>query len=191
MFSSIATSTAVLLGTLLFLWYIRNRRRIKANSDEAHRLLQNKVVLITGASSGLGERKCRFLIDLDLQFFFLLELAKIFHCHGCKVILASRRIEELERVKKNLIQIQNASSNEPQIVYLDLAQPELIEEIVESRILPLFDSVDILINNAGLSCRCLALETGLEVDRRMLNVNFLGPATLTKGKIFDSFPKLN
>lgn len=55
--------------------------------------LPGKVVLITGASSGLGEA-----------------LAHTFYLAGCKVILAARRQEELERVQKNLIQLQTVSS---------------------------------------------------------------------------------
>jgi dehydrogenase/reductase SDR family member 7B len=54
--------------------------------------LPGKVVLITGASSGLGEA-----------------LAHTFYLAGCKVVLAARRKEELERVQKNLIQLQTVS----------------------------------------------------------------------------------
>lgn len=49
--------------------------------------LPGKVVLITGASSGLGET-----------------LAHVFYIAGCKVVLAARRTDELERVKKDLLQ---------------------------------------------------------------------------------------
>lgn len=52
--------------------------------------LQGKVVVITGASSGLGE-----------------SLAHTFYVAGCKVILAARRKDELERVKKELMQIHS------------------------------------------------------------------------------------
>lgn len=51
--------------------------------------LPGKVVLITGASSGLGEA-----------------LANAFYKAGCKVILAARRVEELERVKKELLSLE-------------------------------------------------------------------------------------
>lgn len=51
--------------------------------------LPGKVVLITGASSGLGEA-----------------LAHTFYKAGCKVILAARRVDELERVKKDLLSLE-------------------------------------------------------------------------------------
>lgn len=54
--------------------------------------LPGKVVLITGASSGLGEA-----------------LAHTFYVAGCKVVLAARRQEELERVRKDLIQLHSVS----------------------------------------------------------------------------------
>lgn len=53
------------------------------------KLLPGKVVLITGASSGLGEA-----------------LAHVFYKAGCKVILAARRIDELQRVKKDLMSLE-------------------------------------------------------------------------------------
>lgn len=59
----------------------------------AHRLknsLPGKVVLITGASSGLGEA-----------------LAHTFYIAGCKVVLAARRQDELERVRKNLLELHS------------------------------------------------------------------------------------
>jgi dehydrogenase/reductase SDR family member 7B len=54
--------------------------------------LPGKVVLITGASSGIGEA-----------------LAHTFYVAGCKVVLAARRQEELERVRKDLLQQHSVS----------------------------------------------------------------------------------
>lgn len=54
--------------------------------------LPEKVVLITGASSGLGEA-----------------LAHTFYIAGCKVVLAARRQDELERVRKDLLQLHSVS----------------------------------------------------------------------------------
>lgn len=54
--------------------------------------LPGKVVLITGASSGLGEA-----------------LAHTFYIAGCKVVLAARRQEELERVRKDLLHLHSVS----------------------------------------------------------------------------------
>lgn len=63
----------------------------------SHRLknsLPGKVVLITGASSGLGEA-----------------LAHTFYIAGCKVVLAARRQEELERVRKNLLELHSVHTH--------------------------------------------------------------------------------
>lgn len=59
---------------------------------ELNNCLPGKVVLITGASSGLGEA-----------------LAHIFYRAGCKVVLAARRQDELERVRKDLMSIECVS----------------------------------------------------------------------------------
>lgn len=65
------------------------RRSVVANERKR---LPGKVVLITGASSGLGEA-----------------LAHAFYKAGCKVILAARRIDELERVRKDLLSLEVVS----------------------------------------------------------------------------------
>lgn len=61
-------------------------------SKKLKNCLPGKVVLITGASSGLGEA-----------------LAHTFYVAGCKVVLAARRHEELERVRKDLLQLHSVS----------------------------------------------------------------------------------
>lgn len=53
---------------------------------------KGKVVLITGASSGLGE-----------------SLARVFFLSGCKLILVARRQGELERVRNELMKLENVS----------------------------------------------------------------------------------
>lgn len=65
--------------------------------------LPGKVVLITGASSGLGEA-----------------LAHTFYVAGCKVVLAARRQEELERVRKDLLQLHSVSQRNIRKLDIDL-----------------------------------------------------------------------
>jgi short-subunit dehydrogenase len=121
--------------------------------------LRGKVIWITGASSGIGEA-------------LAYELAK----YPVKIILSSRRKEELERVKGNCP--PDAQGN-IKILPLDLAQSSTLQLITNAAI-QLFGHVDILINNGGISQRALAKETSLEVDRKIMEVDYFGTVALTK-----------
>lgn len=116
----------------------------------------NKVVWITGASSGIGEA-----------------LAKALASEGAQLILSSRRLDELERVKKTL--------NSPKVLVLplDLAQTDNTNELAK-QVIEKFGRIDILINNGGISQRSLAKDTTLDIDRRVMEVNFFGTVALTK-----------
>lgn len=124
----------------------------------AHRL-HNKVIWITGASSGIGEA-------------LAYDLAK----KGAKLILSARRKEELERVKGNCFQKAQAHIR---ILPLDLSEPSTLKLSAEAAV-QIFGSVDILINNGGISQRALARETSLDVDRRIMEVDYFGTIALTK-----------
>lgn len=65
------------------------------------------------------------------------------------------------------------------VLPLDLAQPLDFPAAV-GQVLAQFGRLDILINNGGISQRSLALETGLDVDRRLMEVNYFGTMALTK-----------
>ena len=117
----------------------------------------DRVIWITGASSGIGEA-------------LAVELAK----RGARLILSSRRREALESVRERLT---NPKSH--WIVPLDLGVPESLQAVVDAT-LPEVGRVDILINNGGVSQRSLARETELSVDRRLIEVNYLGTVAMTK-----------
>jgi len=118
---------------------------------------KNKVVWITGASSGIGKA---LAIELSQQ--------------KVKLILSSRNKEALELVKK---QCQNSS--EIKILSLDLEDYLNIQKKVDKAI-ALFDKVDILVNNGGISQRSLAKETQIAVDKRIMDINYLGTVALSK-----------
>ncbi len=118
---------------------------------------QNKVVWITGASSGIGEH-----------------LAYAFAAQGAKLILSSRKGAELERVKN-----QCQGAGQVFILPLDVAQFDTIPDAVQKAIAQ-FGQIDILVNNAGISQRALAADSAFEVDQRIMNVNFLGTVAMTK-----------
>jgi short-subunit dehydrogenase len=122
-------------------------------------ILKNQVIWITGASSGIGEA-------------LVYELAK----KEARLIISARRKEELERVKGNCP--ENTQVN-VRILPLDLAEPTTLKLHTEAAI-QLFGHVDILINNGGISQRSLTKETTIEVDRRIMEVDYFGTIALTK-----------
>ncbi|BES95239.1 dehydrogenase reductase SDR family protein 7-like [Nesidiocoris tenuis] len=128
------------------------------------RSLEGKVVLITGASSGLGEA-----------------LAHAFYACGCKIILAARRSKELERVRDDLLSLTDVSNNcAPAILTMDLGD---VDSMVEkaSNAESIFGCVDILVNNAGISYRGRILDTTMAVHSKVMDVNYFGQVALTKG----------
>ncbi|MBG6110374.1 short-subunit dehydrogenase [Flavobacterium sp. CG_9.10] len=118
--------------------------------------INGKVVWITGASSGIGEA-------------LAYELSK----RDCKLILSARNIENLERVKSRCV---NAS-----VVLLpfDLTDFDDAKKHVESAI-SAFGKIDVLVNNGGVSQRSLLAETDFEVDKKLIEVDYLGTIALTK-----------
>jgi short-subunit dehydrogenase len=120
--------------------------------------LAGKVVWITGASAGIGEATAK-------------ELAK----EGVKLVLSARRKEELERVKSNL----NLPENDVLVLPLDI---EKIDSLVNAcqQVINKFGRIDLLFNNAGISQRGDVKNSGIEVYKRLMEVNFYGVVALTK-----------
>ncbi len=120
--------------------------------------VSEKVIWLTGASSGIGEALARKLSKKRL-----------------KLILSARRKEELERVKKAC----SDGQAKIEILLLDLEDQASIQQKVEEAI-SLFGAIDILINNAGISQRDLIINTTLDVDRRLMEINYFGTIALSK-----------
>jgi len=118
---------------------------------------ENKVAWVVGASSGIGKE-------------MVTQLAQ----HGAKVILSSRKQEELELVKAEL-----NNSSEHMVLTLDLEHSENFKELVE-QVIRKYGKIDFLFNNGGLSQRSNASDTPLEVDRRIMEINYFGNIALTK-----------
>ncbi|UQL96007.1 SDR family NAD(P)-dependent oxidoreductase [Acinetobacter baumannii] len=119
--------------------------------------LQNKVVWITGASSGLGKA-----------------LAGEFALQGVQVILTSRRFEELEEVRVGLLHPDQHLS-----VVADITNQQQVQEAYE-QILKAKGRIDWLINNAGLSQRALIQDTTMETERAIMEVDYFSQVALTK-----------
>lgn len=118
---------------------------------------KNKIIWITGASSGIGKA---------LSF----ELSK----QGAKLILSSRNKEDLEAVKA-----QCKHTDSVEIISLDLEKRDEFPDLVKKAII-IFGRIDILVNNGGISQRSLVRETDISVDKRIMDVNYLGTIALTK-----------
>lgn len=118
--------------------------------------MKRKVVVITGASSGIGEA-----------------LARKFAAAGSDVVAAARRIERLENLAAEL------GTENFLCVETDVTREEDCRQLVEKSIAR-FGRIDILINNAGISMRALFEEVDLEVLRRLMEVNFWGTVYCTK-----------
>lgn len=118
---------------------------------------QNQIVWITGASSGIGEA-----------------LAHELAAQGARLVLSARREAELERVRSEI-----ERSDEHLVVPLDLTEEETHAAAV-ARVLEHFGRVDVMVHNGGISQRSLVRETDFEVDRRILEVDYLGTVSLTK-----------
>ena len=118
---------------------------------------KGKVVWITGASSGIGEA-----------------LAKQFAVAGSRLILSSRREEELKRVAA-LCSAAEAVS----VLPLDLSKPELMNDAAQ-KALGLGGPIDVMVHNGGVSQRAFAADTDYLVDDLIMRTNYLGPVALTK-----------
>ncbi len=120
--------------------------------------LNDKIIWITGASSGIGEQLVYQLVSQN------------------KLIISARRESELERVKSAC---PNKYQQNIRILPLDLSDLESLDKAAD-KALDLFGHIDILFNNGGISQRSLAKDTQFEVDQRLMNVNFLSTVKLTK-----------
>lgn len=118
---------------------------------------QDKVVWITGASSGIGEA-----------------LAHEFAAQGAKLVLSARRADVLEAVR-----LQCANPDRHFVLPLDMTDSESLPAHVQN-VLDHFGHIDVLVNNAGISQRSLIKDTSLAVDRKVMELDFFGPVALTK-----------
>lgn len=119
---------------------------------------RDKVIWITGASSGIGEA-----------------LAVAFAGEGAKLVLSARRVDELQRVQHAC----KLNDDRCFILPLDLSDTANVDARTQ-QVLQKFGRIDVLVNNGGISQRSYAKDTSLEIDRRIMEVNFFGQVALTK-----------
>lgn len=118
---------------------------------------ENRNIWITGASSGIGEGLVQHLRKVN-----------------CNLIISARRIEELERVKT-----ENQKVATIEVLPLDLSDGASLEGKTKAAE-AFFGGVDILFNNGGISQRDKVINTSMEVQRQIMEVNYFGTIALSK-----------
>ena len=116
-----------------------------------------KTIWITGASSGIGEA-----------------LAYQWSREGHFLVLSALYENELRVVQENC-----ACPDKCKVLPLDLSKQEEVERAADI-VLKEFGGVDILVNNGGISQRSLAAETPLEIDRKIMEIDYFSGVILTK-----------
>ncbi len=119
--------------------------------------LRDKVIWITGASSGIGEA-----------------LAIAFSREGARLVLSSRNKQELDRVRKAC-----DGTERHVVVPLDLTQHDAIARVT-AEVLRQVGQVDVLVHSGGVSQRSLAADTAMATDRAIMDLNYFGTVALTK-----------
>lgn len=115
-----------------------------------------KTVVITGASSGIGEA-----------------LAREYARRGFNLVLAARSIDKLEMLTSEL------KSSDVLCVQTDVSLEEDCRHLMNEAVAK-FGGIDILINNAGISMRAIFEDVDLRVIRELMDVNFWGTVYCTK-----------
>ncbi len=120
--------------------------------------LQDKIILITGASSGIGEA-----------------CVEVFASSGAKLILAARRSDRLQQLAQQYKELADIH-----LLQLDVSDSEAVKLAI-SNLPPEWSQIDILINNAGLSRGLSKLQEGNILDwEEMIDTNIKGLLYLTR-----------
>lgn len=120
--------------------------------------LKDKTVWITGASSGIGEA-----------------LAMVCAQEGAKLVLTSRRADELIRVAAKT----GVADENILILPADLSQYDQVQSLTD-QVMARFGRIDVLFNNAGISSRALAIESPIEIDKKVMDLDYFSVIALTK-----------
>lgn len=121
--------------------------------------LKDKVVVITGASSGIG-----------------LACAEAFAKKGSKLVLAARRYVDLCTIAQDL---ESKYGIKAIAVATDVSKEDSCKDLI-AQTLTTYGKIDILLNNAGISMRALFSEVSLDVIRQVMDINFWGTVYCTK-----------
>jgi dehydrogenase/reductase SDR family protein 7B len=126
--------------------------------SELLRIMKDKVVIITGGSSGIGKA-----------------LSESFSKNGSRVLITGRSKDDLLVAQQSL----KTKGLEVAIFQADVSL-ESDNRLMVEEALRLFGQIDVLINNAGISMRALFEEFDLEAFKKVMGINFYGAVYATK-----------
>ena len=117
--------------------------------------LENKNIIVTGASGGIGNSIIKKLNEA-----------------GANILASGTRIEKLEELKKNFKNIK--------IIKFDISQSDKIEEFIENATNELGGSLDGVVNNAGITQDNLAIRMSLDEWQKVININLTSTFLMSK-----------
>ena len=117
--------------------------------------LENKKIIVTGASGGIGNAIIKKLYEADAT-----------------ILASGTRIEKLEKLKKNFKNIK--------ILKFDISQSDKIEEFIENATNELGESLDCIINNAGITQDNLAIRMSLDEWQNVIDINLTSTFLMSK-----------
>lgn len=120
--------------------------------------LKDKIVLVTGASGGIGSEICRVLSKA-----------------GAKIALSGTRVERLQEVQKDLV-------GESEIFPCNLSDSEAVSGLI-GQVVDKFGSIDVLVNNAGLTADTLAMRLKDEDWDKVIAVNLTSTFKLCRAAL--------
>ena len=118
-------------------------------------MLKDKVVVITGASSGIGALAAKFLSE-----------------QGAIPVLVARSVEKLESVGAQL-------TGAHELIAMDVTQQEQVQQVID-HVIQRYGKIDVLLNNAGYGKFDSLLDMSVDDFSEMMNVNYLGTVRCTK-----------
>ena len=117
--------------------------------------LENKNIIVTGASGGIGNSIIKRLNEA-----------------GANILASGTRIEKLEELKKNFEGLK--------ILKFDISQSDKIEEFIENATSELGGSLDCIVNNAGITQDNLAIRMSLDEWQKVININLTSTFLMSK-----------
>ena len=123
---------------------------------------KDKVIIVTGASSGIGLASVNRFMEL-----------------GANVVLAARSIDKLEKIVEEFGQRLTAKGQQLLCIKTDVTKEEECRCLIEKTI-EYFGKIDILVNNAGISMRAVFKDLDLKVMHSLMDTNFWGTVYCTK-----------
>ena len=117
--------------------------------------LKDKNIIVTGASGGIGNSIVKKLNEV-----------------GANILASGTRTEKLDELKKNFENIK--------ILKFDISQSDKIEEFIENATKELGGSLDVIVNNAGVTQDNLAIRMSLDEWRKVIDINLTSTFLISK-----------